>query len=137
MRSPTFTGRYVNTVRASVRCTPSTRMSLMTKGSMASAGSAAAAAAQARRRRRSIANALGTVTRGRFNGSAREQAVEIVVEGEEGKSEKQSEAESLSDFHRFLGDRRSLHDFGEIIHQVTPIQQGNRQEIQHAEAHAH
>src|SRR5258707_6523333 len=103
-------------------------MSLMTKGSMASAGSAAAAA-QARRRRRSIANALGTLTRRRFNGSAREQAVEIVVEGEEGEPEKKCQAETLSDFHRLFGHRRSLHDFGEIIHQVNPIQQRNRQEI--------
>src|SRR5476649_1386004 len=88
-------------------------------------------------RRRWITDARSIETRGRFKGSASEQAIEVVVEREEGEPEEQRHAEALPYFHRPFRHRTSLHDFGEIIHQVTPIQQGNRQEIEHPEAHAH
>src|SRR5690348_9652995 len=114
-------------VPASVRCTPSTRMSLMTKGSIASAGTAMAAAHAMRRRRRRL--------RGRVKGSAREEAVDVVVEGEHGEAEKEREAEALADLHHAFRDGAPLHDFGEIIHQVSSIQQRNRQQIEDAEAH--
>src|SRR5438128_786311 len=73
----------------------------------------------------------------RIEDSAREQAVDVVVEREEGQAEKQREPETLSDLHGPFRDGTSLHNFGEIIHQVPPIQQGNRQQVEHAEAHAH
>src|SRR5260221_6172061 len=101
MRSPTFTARYVTTVPASVRCTPSTRMSLTTNGSMASAGSAAART-QVNAMRRSFAKALEPVTRERIKGSAREQAVEVVVEGEENKARKKAEAQPVTHIQRFF-----------------------------------
>src|SRR3954471_20638004 len=104
-------------------------MSLITKGSSASAGTAMAAANAMRRRRRKV--------RRRVKWSAREEAVDVVVEGEDGEPEKEREPEALADFHRALRHGTSLHDFREIIHQVTSIQQGNRKEVQHAEAHAH
>src|SRR5258706_1990084 len=130
MRSPTFTGMYVKTVPASVRCTPSTRMSLMTNESKASAGREAVSAQAAARRRPG--------NRGRFKkDSAREQAIDVVVEGKERKGQEQREPESLPDLHRPFGNGAALHDFGEIIHQVSSIQQRNREEIQDTQAHAH
>src|SRR3954468_24550839 len=120
MRSPTFTGRYVKTVPASVRCTPSTRMSRMTKGSKASAGRDAVSAHAIARRR--------PENRGRFKlDSAREQAIDVVVESEKRECQQQRETESLPDFHRPVGYRAALHDFGKIIHQVPPIEERNRQ----------
>src|SRR5512135_335400 len=113
--SPTFTGRYVKIVPASVRCTPSTRMSLTTKGSKASAGTAMAAAHAMTRRRRRM--------RGRVKGSAGEEAVDVVVEGEDRESHEEREAEALPDLHRTIRHRAALHDFGEIIHQVPAVQQ--------------
>src|SRR5690242_16961797 len=127
--SPTFTGRYVKMVPASVRCTPSTRMSLMTKGSKASAGTAMAAAHAMRRRRRRV--------RGRVKGSAGEEAVDVVVEREDREPDEKRESEALTDLHRTFRHRAALHDFGEIIHQVPPVEERDRQEIEHAEAHAH
>src|SRR5512143_1221304 len=115
MRSPTFTGRYVKTVPASVRCTPSTRMSLMTNGSIAKTELAAS-----NRARKASRIARASDARGRFKDSAREQAIDVVVEREERESEQERETETLSDFHRALRDGTSLHDFGEIIHQVPP-----------------
>jgi hypothetical protein len=50
IRSPTLTVMYVNTVPASVRCTPSTRMSRMTKGVMAREARGTRSAARRRRR---------------------------------------------------------------------------------------
>src|SRR6476646_7232194 len=130
MRSPTFTGMYVKTVPASVRCTRWTRMSLMTNESKASAGREAVSAQAAARRRPG--------NRGRFKrDSAREQAIDVVVEGKERKGQEQREPESLPDLHRPFGNGAALHDFREIIHQVPTIEQRNRQEIQHAQAHAH
>src|SRR5689334_22443921 len=137
MRSPTFTGRYEKTVPASVRCTPSTLMSLIVNGSIANAG-AARATRQAANSGRARASAPPRDARGCFkSSSAGEQAVDVVVEREEGESQEESEAQALPDLHRPFRDRSSLHDFGEIIHQVPPIQQGNREEVEHAEAHAH
>src|SRR5258708_17096861 len=136
-RSPSFTGRYVNTVPASVRWTPSTRMSLMTKGSKASAGRAAANTQARRRRRRGIAEAPAPInTRSRFKRSAGEQSIQVVVEGEEGESQQERHAEALSDFHRPLGHGTSRNDFGEIIHQVPSVQQRYRQNIEHGPGHA-
>src|SRR5438034_5840404 len=98
-------------------------MSRMTKGSMAAEGSATASA-KARRKRRS-------------KGSAGEEAIDVVVEGEEGESEKKCQAETLSDFHRPFRHRTPSDDFGEIIHQVPTIEERNRQQIENPEAHAH
>src|SRR3954468_22118959 len=95
MRSPTFTGRYVKTVPASVRCTPSTRMSRTVKGWMAKAGSATARM-QAKRKR--------------FKASAGEESIYVVVEREEGEPEEERKAQTLSDLHRPLRNRTSLHD---------------------------
>src|SRR5450631_4445369 len=67
-------------------------------------------------RRRWITDARSIETRGRFKGSASEQAIEVVVEGEEGEPEEQRDAEALANFHRPFRHRTSLHDFGEIIH---------------------
>src|SRR6187402_1355187 len=122
MRSPTLTGMYVKTVPASVRCTPSTRMSRMVNGWIARTGSATARS-QARKKR--------------FKDSAGEESVEVVVEREEREPQQQGKTQSLADLHGLFGHGTALHDFGEIIHQVTPIQQGNREEIEHSEAHAH
>src|SRR5688500_20339983 len=97
-------------------------MSRMVKGWMARTGSATASH-QARKKR--------------FKESAGEESVQVVVEREEGESEQERQAQPLPDLHRLLGHRASLHDFGEIIHQVTPIQQRYRKEIEHSEAHAH
>src|SRR4029079_6605317 len=119
---------YVNTVPASVRCTPSTRMSRMTKGWMAR-DARGTRSATARRRRWKM--------RRRLKASAGEQAIQVVVEGEEGEAQEQREPETLPDFHDTFGDRPAHDDFGEIIHQVPPIQQRNGQQVQHAEAHAH
>src|SRR4051812_750923 len=101
-------------------------MSRITKGWIASAGNATASAVAATRR-----NHTNPVIRN----SAREQAVDVVVEGEEGEPQQNREPEALPDFHGLLRDRAALHDFGEIIHQVTPIQQGNREQVEHAEAY--
>src|ERR1700741_3710128 len=112
MRSPTFTGMYVNTVPASVRCTPSTRMSRMVNGWIATAGSGRTSArSQARRESNDREIKI----------SAGEQAIEVVVEREEREAEQQREPETLADLHRLCGDRAALHDFGEIIHHVPSI----------------
>src|SRR5258706_16268665 len=97
-------------------------MSRMMKGWMARTGSAAARK-QARRKR--------------FKASAGEQSIEVVVEREERKPEQQCESQPLPDLHRPLGNGTSLHDLGEIIHQVPPIEQRNGQQVEHAEAYAH
>src|SRR5205809_4029505 len=88
-RSPTLSGRYVNTVPASVRCTPSTRMSRIVKGWIARAGSAAS--------RR-------TARKRRFKESAGEQSVEIVIEREEREPEEERQAKALADLHRPFRD---------------------------------
>src|SRR5689334_18340002 len=93
MRSPTFTGMYVKTVPASVRCTPSTRMSRITNGSNASAGRAAVSAAATAMRRPGNRELFKRY-------SAREQAIDVVVEGEEREGQQQRETETLPDFHR-------------------------------------
>src|SRR4051812_33279413 len=127
--SPTFTVRYVKTVPASVRWTPSTRMSLMVKGSIARTGSALASAHATRRRRPGL--------RERFKFSAGEESIDVVVEGENGEAQEECQPHALPDLHRSLGDGTPLQDFREIIHEMPAIQQRNGQEIQHAEAHAH
>src|SRR5262245_33635224 len=114
IRSPTLTGMYVKTVPASVRCTPSTRMSRMVKGWMARTGSATARTAARKKR---------------FKESAGEESIEVVVEREEGEAQQQCESKPLADLHGPLGHRATLHDFGQIIHQVPPVQQGNREQI--------
>src|SRR5258706_8233706 len=117
MRSPTLSGRYVNTVPASVRCTPSTRMSRMTNGWMASDGKEAASASRKARRENKL--------RACFKISAGEQSIEGVVEGEEGEAEEHREAETLAHLHHALRDRAALHDFGEILHQGPSIEDRN------------
>src|ERR1700682_4747856 len=104
-------------------------MSRMVKGSIARAGSATASV----QKRSMRANNSGK----RIKGSAGEQSIDVVVEREERESEQECQAESLSDLHGPLGDGTSLRDFGEIIHQVPSVQQGNRQQVEHAEADAH
>src|SRR5687767_9175910 len=104
-------------------------MSRMTNGWIASAGKLATSAAAIARRRLTM--------RERFKDSAGEQTIEVVVEGEEGKSHEQRETQALPDLHGPFGDGTAFHDFGEIIHQVPSIEQRYGQEIEHAEAHAH
>src|SRR5690349_17575397 len=97
-------------------------MSRTVKGWMARAGSATARM-QAKRKR--------------FRASAGEESVYVVVEREEGEPEEKCQAQPLSDFHGLLRNRTALHDLGEIIHQVPPIEERNGQQVEHAQAHAH
>ena len=45
-------------------------------------------------------------------------------------------ADALADLERAVGDGTALDNLGEIIQQMSPIQQRNRQQVEHAEADA-
>src|SRR6266571_2601595 len=107
-----------------MRWMPSTRISLTTKGSNAHAGPVSTSRSAAR----SAFFTDGSLTR--------EQAVEVVVDGERHQEEEQREAQALAQFHRSLRNRAALENLDDIIEQVSPIQYGNRKQVEHTQADA-
>src|SRR6266581_8163483 len=106
-----------------MRWMPSTRMSRTTKGWNAHAGPVSTSRKSAAR---SAFFTDGSLTR--------EQAVEVVVDGERHQEEEQREAQALAQFHRSLRNRAALENLDDIIEQVSPIQYGNRKQVEHTQA---
>src|SRR6267378_4534882 len=104
---------------------PSTRISRTTNGWNAHAGAASTSGKSAAR---SAFFTGGSLTR--------EQAVEVVVDGERHQKEEKREAQTLAQLHRSLRNRAALENLDHIIQQVSPIQSRNRKEVEHAQADA-
>src|SRR5207249_11953542 len=96
---------------ASMRWMPSTRMSRTTKGWNAHAGRVSTSRKSAAR---SAFFTDGSLTR--------EQAVEIVVDGERHQEQEERQAQTLAQLHRSLRNRAALENLDQIIQQVSPVQ---------------
>src|SRR5262245_10011338 len=101
-------------------------MSLMVNGWNACAPAGAAAAS------RSAASTAAT----QWRISNRSRANQVVVEGQNHYCQQQREADALAELHRALGNRSALENFDQIVHQVSAVEQRNRQQVEHAEADA-
>src|SRR4051812_23408100 len=64
------------------------------------------------------------------------QAIQIVIESEGHHYKQQRKTHALSEFHETLGHWPPLGNLDRIVHQVSAIEQRNRQQIQHAETDA-
>ena len=117
--SPTLIGRYEKTVPASVRCTPSTRMSLTTKGAMASARFAPSASASA--------SSAAPARRADSANVALEQSGEVIEKRQRHQHRQHGHADALTDLEGTVGDGTTLDDLGEIIQQMPTVQQRHRQ----------
>src|SRR6266550_6223760 len=129
-------------VPASVRCTPSTRMSRTVNGSNAKAPAACMAAHSA------ISSARTTRSRGgamacmvlerlvRCGLRPSEQAGDVIEQGKGHEHCEHGHADALTDFERAIGYRAALENFGEIIQQMPTVQERHRQQVEHAEADA-
>src|SRR5262245_55896497 len=102
---------------------PSTRMSLMTKGSKACAGVAWRVMSSA-------------AARSQCMKSAADQAVDVVVESKSHQREQQRHTDVLTDLDGPVRNRATFENLEHIVHQVPAIQQRDRQQIEHAEADA-
>ena len=60
----------------------------------------------------------------------------IVVQGQQHHGEKQSSASFLQALHPCICNRPPCYSLPKIIHEVPSIQNGQRQQIEHAQAHA-
>src|SRR5882672_6344452 len=112
-----------------MRWMPSTRMSRTTKGWNAHAGPASTSRKGAARSAfftdRSLAPNLVDL-KGACplfqQSSTREQAAEVVVDGERHQEEEQREPQTLTQFHRSLRNRAALENLDDIVEQVSSIQ---------------
>src|SRR5207253_5889988 len=106
-------------------------MSLMVKGrnDCACAATAAASAHAAS----TAVKPLRIINR---ESSTGKQAIQIVIESESHHHQQQRKTDALSELHEALGDRPPLDDLDRIVHQVSAVEQRDRQQIQHAEADA-
>src|SRR4051794_4205458 len=113
-------------VPASVRCTPSTRMSRTVNGSNAHAGTAhaqahTAASSAGTARRRSLGRTLIFVVR-RGERSRSEQAGNVIEQCEGHENGQHGHTNSLADLESAVRNRAALEYFGEIIQQMPAIQ---------------
>src|SRR6266852_333439 len=108
-----------------MRWMPSTRISRTTKGWNAHADPASTSSKSA------APSAFFT-----DRSLTREQAVEVVVDGERHQEEEQGEAQTLTQFHRALRNRAALENLDGIIQQVSPIQKRNRKQVEHTQTDA-
>ena len=65
---------------------------------------------------------------------ARQQPVDVVIDGEDHQAQQQRHADPLPHLHCAIRQRAALQHFGEIIQQVPPIEDRDGQQIEHAEA---
>src|SRR5205809_7796843 len=116
-------GSDANTVPASVRCRPSTRMSFSVNGSTAHAEPPVKAAARARDKTVGRNELKRGEKRMRGNWSVQAQkAGHVVVESERHHQEHDGHAASLQPLKPSLRDRPPCHCFEKIIHQVSAIE---------------
>src|SRR3954471_17803834 len=130
----------------SVRCNPSTRMSLMTNGlkplcgacasgigieGWEGCGACAAAAAAASRHAASTARAIPERSI-----SAAQETIEVVVEGESHHDQQQRKTHALPELHRALGHGPAFYKFDRIVHEMPAIEQRDRQQVEHAQTDA-
>src|SRR3954470_2752165 len=144
--SPTRNGSEPNTVPGSTRCRPSTRMSRTVKGSTAQAFAASARPATAetvRTRKRlkcffidSGERAGGEDRRRQSTVVLSEEPGDVVEQGDRHHHQQHRHATALQALHPRVGDAPARDGLPKIIHQVPTVQDGQRQQVQHAEAHA-
>src|SRR5205085_2496366 len=146
--SPTRKGSDPNTVPGSTRCRPSTRMSRTVKGSTAQEFAANARAATAetvrtRKRLRCFFIDSGKAP-AELAGPRRRQSTvvlpkkpgDVVEQGDRHHHQQHRHATALQALHPGLGDAPARDGLPKIIHQVPTVQDGQREQVQHAETHA-
>src|SRR5437867_1573634 len=65
-----------------------------------------------------------------------EQTGKVIEKRQRHQYRKHGHADSLADLEGAVGNGTALDEFGEIIQQMPPIQQRNRQQVEHAETDA-
>src|SRR3569832_131786 len=144
--SPMRKGSDAKMVPGSTRCRPSTRMSLTENGETAHAFAAKASAATAetvRTRKRLMCffmnqgwarTASWAMPFSALLGLSK-QARDVVEQLDRHHEQQHRDPATLQALHPGLGDAPARDGLPKIIHQVPPIQDRERQQVQHTEAH--
>src|SRR5688500_10671878 len=111
-----------------MRCSPSMRMSPTVNSPPAVCAKTAGTAKRA-------GNAASSFRR--IGDGSTEQTREVVVEGEAHQYQEQHQADLLADGLRTLGQRAALGEFRELEDDLPAVEDRNREQIQHEQAHAH
>src|SRR6185369_647451 len=144
--SPMRNGSDPNTVPGSTRCSPSTRMSRTVNGSTAQAlatNATATIAATVRTRNRFscffMNHGLAPTAQSDADSSHKrltKETGDVVEQRDRHHRQQHCHAPTLQAFHPGVGDALARNGLPKIIHQVPSVQDRQRQQVQHPEAHA-